>query len=139
MPTATTALARRIERAEATLITGMGQSVSRRLGSSQVVVAEIGTAAAVMPGPGSQLSKVAGLGFEPLDDAALAHVEREFARFGTPVRVELSSLADPATSKVLSRRGYALCGFENVLGLLLSSQDWQKPRPESEPTDISQT
>src|SRR4051812_32502901 len=139
MPTATTTLARRIDRAEAALITGMGQSVSRRLGLSQVVVAEIGTAAAVMPGPGSHLSKVAGLGFEPLDAAALDHVEREFARFETPVRVELSSLADPATGKLLSTRGYVLCGFENVLGVSLSSQDWRKSQGESEPTDIAQT
>jgi ribosomal protein S18 acetylase RimI-like enzyme len=138
MPTATTTLARRIEGAEAALITGMGHAVSRRLGPSQVVVAQVGGGAAVMPGPGSQLSKVAGLGFEPVDEARLAHVEREFAKFGTPVRVELSSLADPATGRLLSARGYALCGFENVLGLSLSSRTLQDLQGESE-TDISPT
>jgi ribosomal protein S18 acetylase RimI-like enzyme len=139
MPTATTTLARRIERAEATLITGMGQSVSRRLGRSQVVVRAIGTAAAVMPGPGSHLSKVAGLGFEPVDVGALAEVEREFATFGTPVRVELSSLANPAAGKLLSGRGYALSGFENVLGVALPARNWPTPNLESEPTEITQT
>ncbi|MEN3337259.1 MAG: hypothetical protein V7647_935 [Acidobacteriota bacterium] len=112
-------LARRIEAAEATLIAGMGRAVASRLGHSQVIVMSLGTAAAVMPGPGSQLSKVAGLGFEPIDEAALASVEREFARFNTAVRIELSSLADPSVGRLLSARGYALAGFENVLGLSL--------------------
>jgi ribosomal protein S18 acetylase RimI-like enzyme len=121
MLTATTSLARRIEQAESGLMAGMGQSSARRLGSDQVIVSSIGGGAAVMPGPGSPLSKVAGLGFEPLDEAALDLVERDFARFQTPVRIELSSLGDPATGKLLSARGYALSGFENVLGLSLGS------------------
>jgi ribosomal protein S18 acetylase RimI-like enzyme len=128
MLTATATLARRIEAAEATLIAGMGQAVARRLGPSQVVVMPLGKGAAVMPGPGSHLSKVAGLGFEPVDEAALAGVEREFARFNTAVRVELSSLADPSIARLLSGRGYALAGFENVLGL---------PLPLSQPADES--
>ena len=121
MLTATTSLARRIERAESSLIAGMGWSAAHRLGSDQVIVSSIGGGAAVMPSPRSPLSKVSGLGFEPLDEAALDAVEAEFARFQTPVRVELSSLGDPAVGKLLSRRGYALSGFENVLGLSLGS------------------
>jgi ribosomal protein S18 acetylase RimI-like enzyme len=128
MLTATATLARRIEAAEATLIAGMGRAVAARLGPSQVIVMPLGKGAAVMPGPGSQLSKVAGLGFEPIDEAALAAVEREFGRFKTAVRVELSSLADPSVARLLSRRGYALAGFENVLGL---------PLPWSQPADGS--
>ena len=142
MLTATTTLAKRIELAEARLITGMGHSVSRRLGPAQVIVVRVGSGAAVMPGPGSHLSKVAGLGFEPLDQAALTHVEQEFARFRTSVRVELSSLADPAIGTLLSARGYALSGFENVLGLSLASANWQASVASSsvaETIDITET
>jgi ribosomal protein S18 acetylase RimI-like enzyme len=121
MLTATTSLARRIEQAESSLIAGMGRSTAGRLGNDRVIVSSIGGGAAVMPGPGSPLSKISGLGFEPLDEAALDVVERDFSRFQTPVRVELSSLGDPAIGTLLSKRGYALSGFENVLGLSLGS------------------
>src|SRR5262249_21923504 len=59
----------------------------------------------------------AGLGFEPLDEASLADVEREFERRGIPVHVELASLASPEIGALLTRRGYTLTGFENVLAL----------------------
>jgi ribosomal protein S18 acetylase RimI-like enzyme len=139
MLTATTSLARRIEQAESGLMAGMGRSSARRLGSDQVIVSSIGGGAAVMPSPGSPLSKVAGLGFEPLDEAALDLVERDFARFQTPVRVELSSLGDPATGKLLSKRGYALSGFENVLGLSLGSPAAPPPAPASAGLVIERT
>jgi ribosomal protein S18 acetylase RimI-like enzyme len=114
---ASPSLARRIERAESALITAWGQRAAARLGESQVIVAPIGGGAAVMPGPGSALSKVSGLGFEPLSASDLETIERRFAAFETPVRVELSSLGDPGVGKLLSERGYVLSGFENVLGL----------------------
>jgi GNAT superfamily N-acetyltransferase len=75
----------------------------------------------VVAGPRSPTSKIAGLGFEPIDEAALERVEREFARRGTPVRAEVASLADPAIGALLTRRGYVLSGFENVLGLALDA------------------
>ena len=144
MLTATTTLAKRIELAEARLITGMGHSVSRRLGPAQVIVVPVGSAAAVMPGPGSQLSKVAGLGFEPLDQAALTHVEQEFARFGTSVRVELSSLADPAIGTLLSARVRSV-GLRECARLvprlceLASVGDFVVGRFTSETIDITET
>ena len=131
MLTATASLARRVELAESALVFEMGRSVAARLGESQVIATGIAGGAAVMPGPGSPLSKVAGLGFEPLDEDALDAVERAFARFQTPVRVELSSLADPTVGKRLSARGYVLAGFENVLGLSLPSTHAATPRPPS--------
>ncbi len=129
--TATASLARRIELAETSLVVGMGRCVADRLGEDEVIVAPIAGGAAVMPGRGSPLSKVAGLGFEPLDENALAAVEAEFARFGTPVRVELSSLGDPSLGKLLSSRGYLLSGFENVLGLPLPSPPLTPSHPLS--------
>lgn len=66
---------------------------------------------------------MAGLGFSgPLDGAELAVVEAEFALRGAAVQVELSSLADPSLGPFLSDRGYALQGFENVLGLPLPAE-----------------
>lgn len=125
---ATTSLARRVELAESALVLEMGRAVAKRLGDSEVIAMRAGGGAAVMPGLGSQLSKVAGLGFEPLQADALEEVERAFARFRTPVRVELSSLADPAVAALLSSRGYVLSGFENVLGLALPSRHAPAPR-----------
>src|SRR4051812_45605016 len=93
---ATGTLARRIEAAESTLIASCGRSAARRLGGEHVVIEELGGGTAVVAGPGSPFSKVAGLGFEPLDEARLAGLEREFARHRTPVRIELTTLADPA-------------------------------------------
>jgi GNAT superfamily N-acetyltransferase len=122
MLTATCTLAGRIERAEATLITSLGYAVARRLGESQVIAIQLGGGAAVMPGPGSHLSKVSGLGFAPLNEAELERVEAAFVTFRTPVRVELSSLGDPAVARMLSSRGYVLSGFENVLGRQLNHE-----------------
>jgi GNAT superfamily N-acetyltransferase len=69
-------------------------------------------------GPGSPLNKIAGLGFAgPVDEAALAEIERMFHDRGEPAQVELSSLAEPSVAPLLTRRGYVLYGFENVSGL----------------------
>jgi ribosomal protein S18 acetylase RimI-like enzyme len=113
---ATATLARRIEQAECALVSDMARAVSRRDPSS-VIVMLIGGGAAVATGPGSPINKVAGMGFEAVDEAALAEVEREFERRGLPVQVELSSLGRPEIAAMLTRRGYMLNGFENVLAL----------------------
>jgi GNAT superfamily N-acetyltransferase len=72
---------------------------------------------AAFTGPGSPLNKVAGLGFDgPVPEDELAEVEDLFASHGCPVRIELSSLAEASLAPRLTRRGYTLAGFENVLG-----------------------
>jgi GNAT superfamily N-acetyltransferase len=120
MLVATATLARRIENAESTLITDFARPVSARLGDAHVLIQNIGGGTAVAAGPSAPISKIAGLGFEPLDDGALGAIEREFAARATPVRVELSALADPAIGARLTARGYRLVGFENVLGRALA-------------------
>jgi GNAT superfamily N-acetyltransferase len=63
------------------------------------------------------MNKVAGLGFAgPVDEGDLEAVEAAYAERACPVQVELSCLADPSIGALLTRRGYALEGFENVLG-----------------------
>jgi len=117
---ATATLARRVEAAESSLITDFARPVQARLGADGVYIGRFSGATAVAAGPTAPFSKVAGLGFEALDEAALLEVEREFAKRNTPVRVELSILANPHIAAGLTGRGYRLIGFENVLGRSLA-------------------
>ena len=112
---ASASVAKRIERAEATLIEDFGRAAGRRLGHSQVFIGTIAGGTAVAAGANAPFSKVAGLGFEALEEAALDALERTFTERATPVRVELTSLANPEVGALLTRRGYVLQGFENVL------------------------
>ena len=112
---ATATLARRIERAESTLITDFARPALARLGGNRVFISDIGGGTAVAAGATAPFSKVIGLGFETFDEGALEAVEHAFAQRSTPVRVELSTLADPDVGALLTARGYRLLGFENVL------------------------
>jgi GNAT superfamily N-acetyltransferase len=107
-------LARRIEQAEARLIAAFASAVPGP------VLRAIGGGVAALARPGSPINKVIGIGFEPLDDGALAEIESLWLERGEPVRVELSSLADPEIAARLAARGYQLQGFENTLALDLT-------------------
>ncbi len=123
---ASTELAARVERAEVGLLAAGAAEVRRRRPALDVYVEELGGGLAAWTGPDSPLNKVAGLGFAgPLDEAAFTRVEERLLARGGPVRVELSTLAEPGLAASLSRRGYTLAGFENVLGLALA--DWPAP------------
>jgi GNAT superfamily N-acetyltransferase len=75
---------------------------------------------AVYGGEGSPSNKLAGLGFAEVPTTSeLQAVEDAFAARKAPLQVEFSSLGDPVVPRLLSRRGYELIGFENVLGLAL--------------------
>jgi ribosomal protein S18 acetylase RimI-like enzyme len=118
---ATATLASRIERAESLLTQAFARCAAAR--RDDVLVAPIGGTAAVYGGPDQPFNKIVGLGFgEPVDEATLAMIEREFDGRRAAVRVELSTLADAAVAPMLTGRGYALVGFENVLGLPLSPE-----------------
>lgn len=115
-------LAMRIERAESRLVAD-GVSPSLRA-EDRAFVREICGGVAAYSFPGSPFNKVAGLGFAgPLDAAALASVESEYRARRAPVCVEIATLADPATVRAFSNRGYRVMGFEDVLGLTLRSTD----------------
>jgi GNAT superfamily N-acetyltransferase len=111
---ASAALARRIEAAEARLTLSCGRAIARRVPSA--LVRELGAAAAVFAGADSPMDKVLGLGFDPFDAEAFARFEGEVLARGGSLRVEQSSLADPEVARALIARGYALVGYENVLG-----------------------
>jgi len=125
---ASASLARRIERAEATLIAEFGRLAVGTL--QDVVVRDFCGGVAVIAGAGAPFSKVAGLGFEPLDEAALDALERSYIERNTPIRVELASLGEPEVGAMLTRRGYGLVGFENVLAK-------QLPAGTPQPAEIS--
>lgn len=117
-------LARRIEHAETRLTTDVAAIVDKRAPRS-VFVAALAGGAAVHLGYDAPFNKLIGLGLKgpltPDDEAALAAIEREFARRLTPLQAEVCTLADSSVVRLLSRRGYALLGFENVLGMQLGS------------------
>lgn len=116
---ATTTMAARIERAEAGIARDFAER-ARALGRD-VLIEAIGGTAAVYGGPGEPFNKLAGLGFAPgVDDEALARLEATFDARGAEIRVEQATLADPAVAALLTRRGYELIGYENVLGLALA-------------------
>jgi len=117
-----TALAGRIERAEAGLIAGASEAARHRRPEARGFVIPVAGGMATFAEGGSPFNKVAGLGFGGVPGtAALDEVERAFAARGAPVQAELANLADPAIGDLLTGRGYRLVSFENVLGLAITA------------------
>jgi GNAT superfamily N-acetyltransferase len=111
-------MAARIERAECQTVLAFAAQLQAR--GADVMIHGIGGTSAVFGGPGQPFNKLAGLGFaEPIDEDAMARLERDYDARGAQLRVELSTLADPSAGRLLTRRGYELVGYENVLGLRL--------------------
>ena len=116
------ALAERIERVEAQLVTLAARAAHRRNDGRGFVLPVAGGVASFAE-PGSPFNKVAGVGFAGVPDAAaLDEIERAFAACDAPVQVELPHLADPAIGALLTDRGYRLESFENVLGRALHDE-----------------
>jgi GNAT superfamily N-acetyltransferase len=124
-----TALAARIERAEARLIAKAADAARRRSAPAGFVKPIAGGVASFAE-PGSPFNKVAGLGLGGVPSAsALDEVEGAFAARGAPVQIELAHLGDPAIGMLLSDRGYALTSFENVLGRVIEDAPGQATPP----------
>ncbi|HET7695429.1 MAG TPA: GNAT family N-acetyltransferase [Vicinamibacterales bacterium] len=116
---ATSTLAARIERAEAAVAAEF--AAGARAGGKDVMIEPIGGTTAVYGGPGEPFNKIVGLGFAgPVDEAALAALEAKYDARAAEIRVEQATLADPSVAIMLTRRGYELIGYENVLGLALT-------------------
>src|SRR5262245_56020542 len=122
------ALAARIEQAECRLLTDGTNEIRHRRTDANVMIRALAGGVATYTGPGSPLNKLAGLGFcGSINEAELDEVERAYSTRGSPIQVELSNLADPSLASFLTRRGYVLTGFENVLGLRLSAHEPRQP------------
>jgi hypothetical protein len=118
-----TAMAQRIERAEAQLIAQTSEAAHRRRADDAGFVIPIAGGVASFAEAGSPYNKVAGLGFGGVPSpATLDEIERAYAALGAPVQVELAHLADPVIGALLTGRGYRLILFDNVLGLVLPGE-----------------
>jgi GNAT superfamily N-acetyltransferase len=108
-------LGARIDRAEGRLVAQMAAE-ARSNARGGAVILPISGGVSVFAGPRSPMNKVIGLGFDAaLDLQALREIEDRWRERDEPVRIELSTLTDPAIADELSDRGYRLRGFENVL------------------------
>jgi len=129
---ANTTLAARIERAEAALSADIAISVIAGARTPDAFVEVVGGGVAVFSGPGSPINKVIGVGFaDPPNAERLAAIELRFASYGCGVQIEISTLADPAWHAVFAPRGYALAGFEHVLGLALDDARARPAGPDT--------
>ncbi|CAM4518391.1 GNAT family N-acetyltransferase [Nocardia ninae] len=125
-----TDLAARVERADRSLMAEGARAAARRNPQQNVLLLPIGSGLAVWAGAASPLDKVVGVGMgDDFDDSTLDAVEQAYAERDAPVQFEVSTLADPSVVERLTRRGYLLTGFENVLGLRL------EPDRQSNPAD----
>lgn len=117
------ALANRIEGAECRLTTEVAAVIAARAG--QVFVARLAGGVAAHVGFDAPFNKLIGVGLHgPFNEAAhcaLAAIEREFDSRQAPLQVEIATLADHSIANLLTRRGYALVAFENVLGMRLDA------------------
>ena len=120
--------AARVELAESRLMAAASQAVATRYGTEAFQIPLRG-GFATYAGPGSPYNKVSGVGFGGVPDPdELSEIERRYARYGAVVSFEVSELADPALAAGLTRRGYLLVSFENVL-----VRDLQVPPPPAPP------
>jgi len=128
-------MAAQIERAEIRMLERAVANVARRAGGENAFVQPLASGLAGYAEPGSPLNKITGLGFDgPLDEHELARIEADYAARGCPVQAEVATLADPKVAALLTRRGYELVGFENVLGLELGKT---RAKPEATSIDVS--
>jgi len=126
---ASTSLAARIERAECRLLTDSAEAIARRRDLA-VLVRPIAGGVATFTREGSPLNKLAGLGFAgAVDPAELEPIERAFEERGVALQAEVATLGDPSVVELLTRRGYVLHGFENVLGRRLPAKPAAAPVP----------
>src|SRR5688500_1380338 len=129
---ATASLAKRIEKAESTLIAEAARATANRIGSDNVYIHQFGGGVAVHAGDGSPFNKVAGLGFLGVpEEQQFEEIERELAARQSPVQVEIATLGYPAVPRMLTERGDVRAGCANVLGLAL---DGNRPADHADPS-----
>ena len=121
-------LAARIDHAEARLSAAVGRGVLAQDPNRDAFVKEIGGGATVYTGPSSPMNKMIGVGFDGVPaPEQLDEVEELFRVRQSPLQAEVSTLADPVFAASLTRRGYVLENFENVLGRSLARVDLDAP------------
>lgn len=110
------ALARRMERAEASACAEFAAARARLYPESRAEWMECAGAYAVFDGVDSLITQTFGLGvFEELTEEALDRIEAFFEERGAPVMHEVSPLAGAAALALLCRRGYRPMEISSVL------------------------
>lgn len=121
---ASIALAQRIDGAEARLSESLGRAAMRTEPEGVAFVDAIGGGVVVYTGPASPMNKMIGAGFNGLpSEAELGTVEEKFLQRSAPLQAEVATLADPAFVARLTKRGYVLQNFENVMGRPIRDED----------------
>jgi GNAT superfamily N-acetyltransferase len=137
-PTVTTfadrALALRIERAWTRWTVASVAAYGRHTPSAEVAAEPVGDGLAAFYGPGSTLSQAQGLGLDgPVHAADFDRMERFYGRRGTPVQVEVCTLADPSVWALLGARGYRPSEPSHVLLRALAPGEVWEPALTVEP------
>ena len=116
VPFADLALARRLERAEATSSACFVEARARLSPSSRACWIEVAGAYAMFDGVGSPITQTFGLGmFEAPTSGHLDRLEAFFHERGAETHHEVSPLADPALVPLLNERGYQPFEFTSVM------------------------
>jgi len=116
VPFADLALARRLERAEATSSTCFVDARARLFPSSGACWIEVAGAYAMFDGVGSPITQTFGLGmFEAPAPGDLDRLEAFFDERGAETHHEVSPLADPVLVPLLNERGYQPFEFTSVM------------------------
>ena len=116
VPFADLALARRLERAEATSSTCFVEARARLFPSSGACWIEVAGAYAMFDGVGSPITQTFGLGmFEAPTPGDLDRLEAFFRERGAETHHEVSPLADPVLVPLLNERGYQPFEFTSVM------------------------
>jgi GNAT superfamily N-acetyltransferase len=128
-------LARRIEAAEVRLM-GLLGGAAVTLRHHGAFVTPFGGGLAVSGGPSSPITKVIGVGYDGVPDAAsLSTLEARYAAAGAEPVFEVATLADLSCVRALERRGYELQRTELVLGRAVRSLAESAPQgdPQAPP------
>jgi hypothetical protein len=102
-------LARRVEAAEA-------ENARASAVGPGTAVLDVAGGCAVFVGVGSPLTQAVGIGLKgPVSESEIDSMEEFFSRHGANVSIDLCPLADPGLVEALSRRGYGISQFNNVM------------------------
>ena len=132
-PFADLALARRLERAEGLANARCVEArarVSPEVGAAWI---EVAGALAMFDGPESPITQTFGLGlFDAVSAADLTQIENFFRARGAPAHHEVSPVAGPAITTLLTERGYEPFEFTSVMYRPIEAQVRLKPDPTTE-------
>ncbi len=134
-PFADRALARRLERAEATGSARFAEARARLAPETGAAWIEVAGAYAIFDGPTSPLTQTFGLGlFEDPDEATFDQIEAFFYEREAAIFHEVSPLASSRTLELLNARGYEPFEFTSVLYQPLATAGEVAPIPQ--PSEI---